>query len=96
MEKRKKWYLTTESLIKWLVLLATVLSSYFAANYRSINNKDKIEMLERKIETLESKMSEVGQQSAAANGKLDVILNYVESINTRVDNLATTRSNERR
>ena len=83
----KKISLTRTEVIKWIIFLATVLSTFFALQYRVTNlsqeNEDrKRENLELRdeIKDLKFQINETGKQVSTVNAKLDEIKTTVNNI----------------
>ena len=68
MEKKRTPAKT--EIVKWIVLLATIISAFYANRYTNQRNRERIEILEEKVKQLELCQSETALQVAAMNSLL--------------------------
>ena len=80
----KKTGLTRSEIIKWVILIASVVSAFAANQYDIRNHKHRIDDLERKIERMQEIQSEAAQEVANMNGKLDQINENVNVIKNAI------------
>jgi hypothetical protein len=79
--KEKNISLSLSQLTEWGVILAMILSGFIANKYGEMENRRRIEVLEK--ENIE--LRKVSEKVAEVNGKQDIIIKYVEAINHRLD-----------
>ena len=80
MEK-KGIKLSLADIVKYLIIFASIVSA-FAAQQVRINEHDKrIDKLEIENHELKKTQSEAAEKAALMNGKLDIIIEYVQTIN---------------
>ena len=79
--ERKGIKLSLADIIKYLIIFASIVSA-FAAQQVRINEHDKrIDKLEIENRELKKTQSEAAEKAAQMNGKLDIIIDYVQTIN---------------
>ena len=80
MEK-KNIRLTWQDLIKYGVMLIVAGSAYGALKYKITEHDKRLDDLEKENKELRK----VAEKVAEINGKQDIIIKYVEAINSRLD-----------
>ena len=85
MEK-KGIKLSIADIIKYLIIFASIISAFAAQQVRINDHGEKIQDLRNEVKELKEAQHTAAEKAALMNGKLDIIIDYVQTINKSITN----------